>query len=711
MSALSKVLAPLLVCGVLGVATRDLRPPRPVPADAPNAEFSAERALGELRTIAAKPHPMGSEEHDRVRDYLAATFTGLGLDVTFQDGVVERRPRSDGAGAHVAFVRNVVARLCGTASSGRDVVLAAHYDSVPTGPGAGDDGAAVAALLEVARVLALEPRRANDIVFLITDGEEVGLYGAKLAVRDPTFLERTALVLNFEARGHRGPAVMFQTFGAVKPWVDAMARVRDPVTVSLAADVYERMPNDTDLSVFGRAGLFGMNFAFIGGHSHYHTPLDSIDELDHGSLQHHGQYALDLARHFGGADLDAIGIGPRDRAADEVYFSLGRLGVVHWPAHVSPMIAYGVLGLAALTLVLAIARRRTCLGSFALDGLAVVLALVAPAASWWIGQRFSADGSAPFSPAAAMHAPQRILLSGMLLCTAVVVWILRWRARGVLPLAVAMGWSVGGVLALRVSPAAAMLSFAAAPVILVELLRVVRARPDADGSPTWFDVVAAAVAAFFVVATFAPLCLLLPTAIGPGMNGPAIALAMLVVLACARAWPRFVTRHAGRVCAVALVVACVIGAPLLRASFDERWPRPVPPHVVTRATGFTSTIVRDDVEQDMRTVVVRLVPPVGTWRSRCTVSGGSNGAPAAIRAARIGSFEVRDVTAFALDGRPPEGFDLELRAPVGSPLTIEAFAVVPTVGAANAPTAPHPPGEFAAPNQPDAIEVKQSIDV
>ena len=51
----------------------------------------------------------------------------------------------------------------------------AHYDSVEMAPGAGDDGAAVAAILETTRALVLDAPFKNSVMLIFTDGEEAGL--------------------------------------------------------------------------------------------------------------------------------------------------------------------------------------------------------------------------------------------------------------------------------------------------------------------------------------------------------------------------------------------------------------------------------------------------------------------------------------------------------------------------------------------------------
>src|SRR4051794_24780390 len=60
------------------------RTPAPVPATAPETVFSSERALRHVTQIAQRPHPMGTEEHDRVRDYIVAQLKALGLETEIQ---------------------------------------------------------------------------------------------------------------------------------------------------------------------------------------------------------------------------------------------------------------------------------------------------------------------------------------------------------------------------------------------------------------------------------------------------------------------------------------------------------------------------------------------------------------------------------------------------------------------------------------------------
>ena len=330
----------LFVLIVAGVCAAREGTPDPLPATASQEVFSAERALVYLNVFATAPHPIGSQDHDRVRDYLVSQLTTLGLtpEVQRATGVT---PRYEVAGT----VENIVSRLKGTSGTTEAVALVAHYDSVPAGPGAGDDGAGVAALLETLRALRAGPELRNDILFVITDGEEDGLLGASAFVAENPAAKDVRVVVNFEARGNAGESQMFETSAGNGGLVRIFAQAAPhPSGSSLTYEIYKHMPNDTDMTVFKKSGAAGLNFAFIGRWEAYHTPLDNPQLLDRGSLQQHGENALSLARRFGNADLRQL----QDR--DSVYFSIPGNFFAHcssrfiWPlAIVCGVLLFGVM--------------------------------------------------------------------------------------------------------------------------------------------------------------------------------------------------------------------------------------------------------------------------------------------------------------------------------------------------------------------------------
>jgi len=333
------------VCLLLGLAVANLalRTPPPLPANAPADQFSAARAMVDVRAIGQKPHPIGSAEIVRVRDHLLSRINGMGLEVLVRPGEGVRdaakwSPRSVAVGA----VQNIVATLPGTDREAPAVLVMSHYDTVPNSPGAADDSAGVSAALEIARALKAGPRPARDVIFLFTDGEEPGLLGAEAFFNRDPLRERVGVVVNMEARGDAGRAAMFQTGPDSGDLLRVYAaNARQPTANSLAAAVYQRMPNDTDFTHALRKGLPGLNFAFIDDQLAYHTPLATPDHLNQGSLQNLGDQALPVIRALAmGADLPA-------RSPDLIYSDVLALGLVTYPINVG----WAILAVAALLIV------------------------------------------------------------------------------------------------------------------------------------------------------------------------------------------------------------------------------------------------------------------------------------------------------------------------------------------------------------------------
>jgi hypothetical protein len=314
------IAATLLAATAAAVSWRSQPPPAGT-ADAPPSEFSSARALAVLADWLGDgaPRPAGSVAHGAARERLLERLGALGLEPEVQEQLARR------GGGRIALVRNVLARVPGN-TGGRAVLLSAHYDSVAAGPGAGDDGSGVAILLEVARALRAGPAPERDVILLFSDAEEEGLIGAHaFADAHPWFAEVGAVV-NLEARGSGGPSMLFETSGANGWLVEVAARALErPWTGSLAALVYERMPNDTDFSVFRERGVPGVNLAFIGGLAHYHTALDDLAHLDPRSVQHQGESALGLVRELAARDLE------RPPGGEVVFADVLSAWILRWP--------------------------------------------------------------------------------------------------------------------------------------------------------------------------------------------------------------------------------------------------------------------------------------------------------------------------------------------------------------------------------------------
>ena len=367
--AIAVMLYALVVC----VTAIRSRPSAPKPADAPDGEFSSARARNVLRQLVGDgvPHPVGSAENAVVRGRIVAQFIRLGYQPRVQTGFA-----CDVYGT-CAEVKNVVARLDGQ-QRGAAVMLSAHYDSVPAGPGASDDGAGAAAVLEIARALKVSAPLPHPVIFLIDDGEEAGLLGAESFVASDPWAKDVRADVNMEARGTSGPSAMFET-GSANAWLMRMyaASVHHPDATSIFYAVYKLLPNDTDFTVFKRAGYQGFNFAFIGDVAHYHTPLDNFANASANSIQHQGENALATLRALANSSLQP------DSHSEAVFFDLFGWKTIWWPAQWTSGFAALALALLVFEILILVRRRQMRLKEFVLGFVSWPLMIIASGAFGW----------------------------------------------------------------------------------------------------------------------------------------------------------------------------------------------------------------------------------------------------------------------------------------------------------------------------------------
>jgi hypothetical protein len=359
----------LCAASILRVA----RPPSAVPATAPDTVFSAERAMRHVAQIAERPHPMGTADHDRVRDYIVGQLSAIGLRAEIQQATaIGTRYQQAG------HVQNIVARLPGSVPGGKAVLIVAHYDGVEAGPAASDDGAGSAAILETLRALRARNRPlTHDVIALFTDGEEAGLLGAAAFVREHPWAKDVAFVLNFEARGTSGRSFMFETGPGNLDAARALRSAGNATAGSVYATIYRTLPNDTDLSEFAVLGLPALNFAFADGVERYHTSHDDVAHLNPGSLQHHGSQMLAMARTLGTEPL------PRARTGDGVFFDLPGVGLVVYPQGLELPLA--ILALALVGVLVVRDRKGVGVGVIA----ALVALVLSGGVAWIVGRILS----------------------------------------------------------------------------------------------------------------------------------------------------------------------------------------------------------------------------------------------------------------------------------------------------------------------------------
>lgn len=340
MKSVSTFITFCVLTAVLIISAIQVIPVQPQNTD---VNFSANRAFTYIQKIAKTPHPTGSAAHDSVRNYIVSQARAMG----YQTEVQSTSFTNDGKTPQIAFLENILVRIKGknsidqvensvlsdsvvlnstslnstnkdstinlvdVATPKNTILIACHYDSRSNAAGAADDGAAVGAILEIMDMLKTKVTNQpfeNDIIFLFSDGEEIDLLGAQAFMEQHPWAKEIGVAFNFEARGAGGMSILFETSDKNQNLLHhtqtAFKKAKKTGKLrafgtSFANLVYQNMPNGTDASVFGENNVPFLNFAFIGQHTHYHTPLDIPENLDKRSLQQHGDYMLALIRHFG----------------------------------------------------------------------------------------------------------------------------------------------------------------------------------------------------------------------------------------------------------------------------------------------------------------------------------------------------------------------------------------------------------------------------
>lgn len=302
------ILAVTVVCAAL-LAYGMFTLPKAKDSDAEG--FSAARVLEDIEVISKDNHSVAHpEERAQVRQYLIDRLETMGGKVSLYqyDSLVGPK------GKHVEYVFDAVNVLADFPASEQAedetcLMFVAHYDSRYSTPmpkdtvwsyGAADDGYGVGVTLEtVSQLLKHRQDWKQGVKVLFTDAEEVGMMGMKAAwENDRQLFDNVGLIINLEARGTMGPALLFETCpGNEKVMELYESEARYPYTYSLTTVVYGFMPNFTDFTIV-KDEIPGMNFSTIADINHYHTDLDNFSNVKPNSIQHYGEQILPVALKY-----------------------------------------------------------------------------------------------------------------------------------------------------------------------------------------------------------------------------------------------------------------------------------------------------------------------------------------------------------------------------------------------------------------------------
>lgn len=358
------IVAVLLIFTVIFASMSQFILPAALSSDAKSEVFSAERAYRYLERFAVAPHYIGTQKHDQIRDILVSELKEMGAQPEIQHAHVLNN-------STYGEVDNIIFRINGTVGS-NTILITGHYDSAPGSYGASDDGLAVSCMLESARAMLASEKPKNNIVFLLSDGEEQGLLGARAFADSYAEADKIDLALNFDARGRDGVPVLYQT-SKENAWLAAqyINASACPVGSSILNDVYKFMPNTTDFSVFSNEGFAGYNIAIAEGMNIYHNSADNINFISRRSMQQFGDNMLSLIRYFGNLAQWNTGSG------DSIFFSLFHSVMLTYPLWITYPLLGIVLAIFIYTIISGVKSKNLSIKGFLLGFGVSALALAA----------------------------------------------------------------------------------------------------------------------------------------------------------------------------------------------------------------------------------------------------------------------------------------------------------------------------------------------
>ncbi len=316
------------------------------------SKTSVNNQMEHINNIAQEPHSIFDlDAKEKVKNYLIDELRKLGMEpqIYRYEDIYEKRSDS------MVAIENIYAEMKGESDS--YILLATHYDSSHAKKeryaerdgslGAADAGYALSTILETLRVIKESNiQLKNGIKILFTDGEEYGLLGAKEAVKEREIIAGANFVINIEARGTEGPAVMFETSPDNSKVIDLYKASAKPFSYSITPEIYRLLPNGTDFTVFLENNLTGVNISVLDGLENYHTPNDNPNNLSDKSMQHYGDQVLPMVTEFVSNEKYS---NPENLQGknDSIFFILGNQFIEY-----SKTINYALLAVILLLIVL-----------------------------------------------------------------------------------------------------------------------------------------------------------------------------------------------------------------------------------------------------------------------------------------------------------------------------------------------------------------------
>jgi len=242
----------------------------------------------ELSSIDFQGRGIGTEGIDLAAQYIAGQFRTAGLQTI--NGTYSQEWNQSVAGKGNVKMANIVGMLPGMnrSLSGEPVIIGAHYDHLGIDaqsgrhyPGADDNAAGIAALIEVATQLARAFTPQRPIIFVAFSGEESGLLGSKYFVDNPPAGFQSSdfyAMINLDAVG-RLDGRDLQVFATDSAYEWPFMAQGIGFTIGVNSTFPANTVASSDHVSFLNAGIPAIHL-FSGVHEDYHQLSDTADKLD-----------------------------------------------------------------------------------------------------------------------------------------------------------------------------------------------------------------------------------------------------------------------------------------------------------------------------------------------------------------------------------------------------------------------------------------------
>ncbi|MCI4670325.1 MAG: M20/M25/M40 family metallo-hydrolase [Bacteroidia bacterium] len=261
----------------------------------------------------------GKIGEEMAANYIATRFGQMGLSPKGESGwfqpfdfMFNTNPHAKADEGEARTGKNILAYIDNNAEY--TVVIGAHYDHLGYGAfgsrspgdsaihnGADDNASGIAGILEIARQLKTSAAKKNNYLFMAFSGEELGLFGSKAFVKEPTLeLGDINYMINLDMVGrlNKENTLVLNGVGTSPAWKDFYPKAN---MHGLTIKTTESGVGPSDHASFYLKEIPVVH-CFTGQHQDYHKPEDDSHLINFDGIQKISDFVVQLIE-----DLDQQG--------------------------------------------------------------------------------------------------------------------------------------------------------------------------------------------------------------------------------------------------------------------------------------------------------------------------------------------------------------------------------------------------------------------